>query len=166
MKSIFLTLITALFIVSCSEKKSNNNTQITGNIKGFTNGMLYLQKMNDSILVTLDSVKMQSDSNFKFDFDLESPEMMYLVINRGVTNSIDNNLPVFVESGTIEVNTELKYFYANAKITGSKNHELYSQFQKINSKFKSEELEISKEKFDAVRFNRINDVDSINRKLA
>lgn len=166
MKSLFLTLISALFIVSCSEKKSDSNTHITGNIKGFTNGMLYLQKMNDSVLVTLDSVKMQSDSNFKFDFDLESPEMMYLVINRGVTNSIDNSLPVFVESGTIDVNTELKYFYANAKITGSKNHELYSQFQKINSKFKSEELEISKEKFDAVRFNRIKDVDSINRKLA
>ena len=57
---------------------------------------------------------------FKFDFDLESPEMMYLVINRGVTNSIDNSLPVFVESGTIDVNTELKYFYANAKSQGPK----------------------------------------------
>jgi hypothetical protein len=165
MKKIILALTTALLIVSCAEKKSDSNTQITGNIKGFTSGMLYLEKMNDSVFVAIDSVKMTSDSNFKFDFDLESPEMIYLVVNRGVTNSIDNSLPVFAEPGKITVNTELKYFFANAKITGSKNHELYEQFQKINTKFKNEELEISKEKYDAIRFNRLQDVDSIERKL-
>lgn len=165
MKNTIFALLTVLLLVSCFDKNSDNNTHITGNIKGFTNGMLYLQKRNDSALVTIDSVKMQSDSNFKFDLNLESPEMMYLVINRGVTNSIDNSLPIFMEPGTIQVATELKYFYANAKITGSKNHELYEQFQKINSKFKNDELNIGKERFDAIRFNRLQDVDSIDKKL-
>lgn len=166
MKNTIFALLSALIIVSCSDKKSDSNTHITGKIKGFTNGMLYLQKMNDTVLVTIDSVKMQSDSNFKFDFDLDSPEMMYLVINRGVTNSIDNSLPIFIEPGTIQVDTELKYFYANAKITGSKNNDLFKEFQKINTKFRSQELEISKERYDAVRFNRLKDLDSIDKKLA
>lgn len=165
MKKIILGLATALFIASCAEKKADTNTHIKGTIKGLTNGMIYLQKMNDSVFVAIDSVKMDGSSDFKFDFNLDSPELMALVINRGVTNSIDNSLPIFVEPGTINIDSDLKLFYANAKVTGSKNHELYEQFQKVNKKFNSELLEISKEKFDAVRFKRLNDVDSINTKL-
>lgn len=165
MKNSIIASLIALLIMSCAENKPETNTHITGTIKGFTNGMLYLKKRNDTLWVAIDSVKMQRGSNFKFDFDLESPEMLYLVVNRGATNSIDNSLPVFAEPGTINVNTTLKYFFANAKVTGSKNHERYEQFQKINSKFTSEELLIAKEQFDAVRFNRLQDVDSIVQKL-
>ncbi len=165
MKNLLLALSAALFITSCTEKKADTNTHITGNIKGFSNGMLYLEKMNDSIFAVIDSLKIEGDYNFKFDFNLDSPEMVYLVINRGITNSIDDNLPVFAEPGTINVDTNLKHFYANAKVTGSKNHELLEQFKKVNGKFKNELLEISKEKFDAIRFNRLQDVDSINAKM-
>ncbi len=165
MKKLLLALSVALFITSCTDKKTDTNTHITGNIKGFSNGMLYLEKMNDSIFVVIDSLKIEGDSNFQFDFNLDSPEMIYLVINRGITKSIDDNLPIFAEPGTINVNTDLKHFYANAKVTGSKNHELLEQFKKVNGKFKNELLEISKEKFDAIRFKRLQDVDSIDVKM-
>ena len=164
MKNRIYALLAALVITSCSDKKSDTNTHITGNIKGFTNGMVYLQKMNDTVLVVLDSVKMKSDSKFQFDFNLDSPELMYIVVDRGVTSSIDNSLPIFAEPGTINVDTELKYFFANAKVTGSKNQELFEQFQKTNTKYNSELLEISKEKYDAMRFKRTQDLDSIAAK--
>lgn len=164
MKNSIYALLTALIILSCTDKKSDSNTHITGNIKGFTNGMVYLQKMNDTVLVVLDSVKMKGDSKFQFDFNLDSPELVYLVVDRGVTNSIDNSLPIFAEPGTINIDTELKYFYANAKVTGSKNQELFEQFQKTNTKYNSELLEISKEKYDAVRFKRVQHLDSITAK--
>jgi hypothetical protein len=164
MKKILISFTTALIIASCTEKKVETNTHITGNIKGLSSGMLYLQKMTDSVSIAIDSLKIDGDSKFKFDFNLESPEMMYLVLDRGVTNSIDNSLPIFVEQGSINVDTELKYFYANAKVTGSKNHELLEEFKKVNGGFKNELLQISKEKFDAVRFNRLKDVDSITKK--
>ena len=165
MKKFLLSFASVLTILSCTEKKPDTNTHITGNVKGLSNGMLYLQKMNDTVLVAIDSVKMEGDSKFQFDLNIDSPEVMYLVINRGVTKSLDNDLPIFVEPGTINVDTELKYFYANAKVTGSKNHELLEQFQKINTKYKTDILEISKEKFDALRFERIQDLDSIEQKL-
>lgn len=165
MKKFLLSFVSVLTILSCTEKKPDTNTHITGNIKGLSNGMLYLQKMNDTVLVAIDSIKMEGDSKFQFDLNIDSPEVMYLVINRGVTKSLDNDLPIFVEPGTIKVDTELKYFYANAKVTGSKNHELLEQFHKINTKYKTEILEISKEKFDALRFERIQDLDSIEQKL-
>ena len=165
MKKFLLSFASVLTILSCTEKKPDTNTHITGNIKGLSNGMLYLQKMNDTVLVAIDSIKMEGDSKFQFDLNIDSPEVMYLVINRGVTKSLDNDLPIFVEPGTINIDTELKYFYANAKVTGSKNHELLEQFHKINTKYKTEILEISKEKFDALRFKRLQDVDSIEQKL-
>lgn len=165
MKKFLLSFVSVLTILSCTEKKPDTNTHITGNIKGLSNGMLYLQKMNDTVLVAIDSIKMEGDSKFQFDLNIDSPEVMYLVINRGVTKSLDNDLPIFVEPGTINVDTELKYFYANAKVTGSKNHELLEQFHKINTKYKTEILEITKEKFDALRFKRLQDVDSIEQKL-
>lgn len=165
MKKFLLSFASVLTILSCTEKKPDTNTHITGNVKGLSNGMLYLQKMNDTVLVAIDSVKMEGDSKFQFDLNIDSPEVMYLVINRGVTKSLDNDLPIFVEPGTINIDTELKYFYANAKVTGSKNHELLEQFQKINTKYKTDILEISKEKFDALRFKRIQDLDSIEQKL-
>ena len=165
MKKFLLSFASVLTILSCTEKKPDTNTHITGNVKGLSNGMLYLQKMNDTVLVAIDSIKMEGDSKFQFDLNIDSPEVMYLVINRGVTKSLDNDLPIFVEPGTINVDTELKYFYANAKVTGSKNHELLEQFQKINTKYKTDILEISKEKFDALRFERIQDLDSIEQKL-
>lgn len=151
--------------MSCTEKNVDSNTHIVGSIKGFSSGMVYLQKMNDSTLITIDSVKMKNDAKFKFDFNLDSPELMYIEVNRGTTNSIDNNLPIFVEPGTITVNSDLDHFYANAKITGSKNHQLFEEFQKINTKYKGELLDISKEKFDAIRFKRLQHVDSIDTKF-
>lgn len=165
MKHLILSLTTALVLMSCAEKNADTNTHIAGTIKGFSSGMVYLQQMSDSTLVTIDSVKMKSDSKFKFDFNLDSPQLMYLELNRGTTKSIDNNLPLFVEPGSITVDSDLEHFYANAKITGSKNHQLFEEFQKINTKYKGELLDISKEKFDAVRFNRLHDVDSIDNKF-
>jgi hypothetical protein len=165
MKNFLLALTATLLIVGCTDKKSTSNTHITGTIKGFSNGMLYLQKMKDTALISIDSLKIEGDSKFQFDFDLASPELMYLVVDRGVSKSLDNSLPIFAEQGTINIDTELKYFYANAKITGSKNHELFEQFQQINRKYTNEVLEISKEKYNALRFNRLQDVDSINSKL-
>ena len=165
MKHLILSLATALLLVSCTDKSAESNTHIMGTVKGFSSGTVYLQKMNDSVFVSIDSVKMTGDSKFQFDFDLDSPEMMNIVLDRGVTKSIDNGLPLFVEPGTITVTSDLDHFYANAKVTGSKNQELFEQFQKVNTKFKGELLEINKEKFDAIRFKRLKDVDSIHTKI-
>lgn len=164
MKHLFYVPALLLVLMSCKEDKPETNTHIIGSIDGFSAGTVYLQKMNDTIMQTIDSVKMMGDSKFQFDFDLESPELVYLTIDRGVTKSVDNSLPIFAEQGTINVNTDLDYFYANAKVSGSENHALFEQFQKVNTKFKSELLQISKEKFDAIRFKRLQDVDSIENK--
>jgi len=165
MKNAVIALFSVLLIISCSKKESDKNLHITGNIKGLQEGKLYLQKIVDTNLVAIDSVILDGQSHFEWHLDIESPEMFYLFLDRGVTNSVDNNLPIFAEPGTINIETDLKHFFAEAKITGSKNQKLYEDYKKINARFINQNLELSKERFDAVRFNRPADIPAIDEKI-
>ena len=51
-----ITLICLLLIVAACSSKKDGNMIVQGKIKGLKKGTLYLQKMNDSILVSVDSI--------------------------------------------------------------------------------------------------------------
>jgi hypothetical protein len=137
MKKILLAALTIITITSCEKKETveGANLHINGNIEGLSQGKLYIQKIQDSSLVVLDSIQIKGDSHFESHLQLDSPEMLYLFLDRGQTKSIDNSLPFFAEPGTITIETTLKEFFAAAKITGSKNQDLWVEFNKINSRF-------------------------------
>lgn len=167
MKKILLA-VAALAIISCAdEKKAEGNLHITGNVKGLKQGKLYIQKISDTAFVALDSIFIDGDSNFKSTLQLDSPEMLYLYLDRGETNSIDNNIMFFAEPGNMTINTTLDKFFADAKITGSKNQKAFEDYRKIMSRFSDSQLALTEEKLRAFQFNRAAniDVDSENAKL-
>jgi hypothetical protein len=137
MKKLALLVSSVLVFIACN--KENNEVaglQLTGNIKGLSQGKIYIQKIQDSTLVILDSIIFKGkNSNFESKIALDEPEMLYIFLDRGQTNSIDNNLPFFAEPVKMELKTTLKQFYADSKITGSKNHELLQKFNEMNQKF-------------------------------
>lgn len=163
MQKIALSIFAALILVACAEKKSDKNLQITGYIKGFTKGKLYIQKIKDSSLVALDTIEVNGDSHFTSNIDLQSPEMLYLFIDRGVSNSIDNNLLFFAEPGKINIETSLRYFTSDAKITGSKNQELYQEYKFVTSKYVDKDLDLLSKKFQAFKNNNENQIEKINK---
>ena len=114
MQKTLVAIFALALLFSCSEKKTDKNLHITGFIKGFKKGTLYIQRIKDTTLVAIDTIKIDGDSNFSSDLKIDSPEMMYLFIDRGVTNSIDNNLPFFVEPGNIKIESSLKTKAANS----------------------------------------------------
>jgi hypothetical protein len=151
MNKSLLSFFACLLIVACGEKKATKNLQITGNIKGLKSGTLYIQKIADTSLVAIDTIKIDGNSHFEIEINIDSPEMLYLSLDRGVTKSIDNDLPFFAEKGKINIETELDYFYANAKITGSKNQDLYNDFRKVNNRFNEQTLDLTQAKFKALK---------------
>ena len=155
MQKTVIALLSLIVLSSCSEKKSNKNLHITGYIKGFKKGTLYIQHIKDTSLIALDSIKIDGDSHFKSDINIDSPEMFYLFLDRGVTNSIDNNLPFFVEPGSINIESSLEFFTADAKITGSKNQELYDEYKKVVSRYVDQNLDLIKKRFDAYKNKNI-----------
>lgn len=152
MNKIIIALLTLVIIISCSEeKKSTNSLEITGNIKGLKKGKLYIQRVQDSTIVVLDSIIVNGKSSFTTTIAIDSPEMLYLYVDRGVSNSMDNNLLFFAEPGKMTIDTELEFFLAKAKVTGSKNQELYDQYKDIISKFNDQQLELVQDELLALK---------------
>ncbi|OAZ04572.1 DUF4369 domain-containing protein [Flavobacterium succinicans] len=164
MKKTILALVALTSIIACTKNESKNNLHLTGNVVGLKKGTLYIQRLKDTTLITIDSIKIEGDSKFETNIPLESPEMFYLSLNRGVSNSLDNNLLFFAEPGNINIETNLDSFLYGAKITGSENHDLYEEFVKINSQFKDENLNIIEQKFKATKFKNIKKLDSLKVK--
>ena len=151
MKKTILAGISLLFVFACSEKKIAKNFEISGTIKGLKKGTLYIQHIVDTSVVTIDTIQIDGNSTFSSAFDLKSPEMLYLYLDRGTSNTIDNRLQFFAEPGKLNIETDLDLFYANAKITGSKNQELYENYKKIASRYNEEQLALTEERFKAIK---------------
>jgi hypothetical protein len=162
MKKTIIAFVTLLILTSCNKNESKTNLHLTGNIKGLKKGTLYIQRVVDTSLVAIDTLIIEGNSKFETDLYLESPEMLYLFLDRGVSNSMDNNLLFFAEPGTINIDTNLDSFIASAKITGSKNQDIYEEYKKINTRFRDQNLDIIQQKFNAIKSNNLKAIDSLN----
>jgi hypothetical protein len=164
MKKSIVAIFSLLLLASCSKEVSKTNLHLTGNIKGLKKGTLYIQRIVDTSLVAIDTINIDGKSTFETDIDLKSPEMLYLYLDRGTTNSLDNNILFFAEPGNITIDTNLDSYIADAKITGSKNQDKYEEYQKINSRFRDENLDMIQLKFKAIKSNNSKVLDSLNAK--
>lgn len=164
MKKSIIVFVTLILLASCNKNESKTNLHIAGNIKGLKKGTLYIQRVVDTTLVAIDTVNIDGSSSFESNLELKSPEMLYLFLDRGVSNSLDNNIPFFAEPGNITIETSLDRYLMDAKITGSKNHEIYEEYKKINSRFTDENLSLIEKKFTAIKNQNTKAVDSLNAK--
>jgi len=164
MKKIILAFVSLVLLASCNKNESKTNLHITGNIKGLKKGTLYIQRIVDTALVAIDTITIDGSSAFESDIDLKSPEMLYLYLDRGTSNSLDNNILFFAEPGTINIDTNLESYISAAKITGSKNQDLFEEYKKINSRFTDEKLTLIEQKFNAIKSNNEKAIDSLSAK--
>ncbi len=148
MKKTIIASVTALLLFACNKNETKGNLHITGNIKGLKNGTLYIQRIVDAKLVAIDTIKIDGSSTFESNLDLKSPEMLYLFLDRGTSNSLDNNLSFFAEPGNIA--------------TGSKNNEIFEEYKKINRGFTEKSLSMIEEKFKAIKSQNTKKADSIS----
>jgi hypothetical protein len=147
MKKIIGVLVLSILMIACSSKKEGNMI-VEGTIKGLKKGTLYLQKMNDTAIFTVDSIAVYGDGNFKLSDNVDSPVMYYLTFNG---NSADKRILFFGSEGRITINDNMKTFGFNPEIIGSKNQLVLDSYMKINNQFKNQRLEFIKKEFDAVK---------------
>ncbi|MCT4699626.1 DUF4369 domain-containing protein [Tenacibaculum haliotis] len=145
MKKLIAICAFSILAFACSSKKEGNMI-VKGQIKGLKKGTLYLQKMNDTVLVSVDSMALLGDDKFILTDDVESPEMYYLTFD-GNTN--EKSLMFFGEKGEITINDKLEEFGFRPAITGSKNQEVMDKFRDIDRKFQNQRLEFIKKDMEA-----------------
>ncbi len=159
MKKIVTTFITGLLLIACSSKKEGNMI-VKGQIKGLKKGTLYLQKMKDTVIVTVDSVALLGNDTFVLSDNVESPEMYYLTFN-GNTN--DKRLLFFGEKGEISITDKIEEFGFKPEITGSQNQIVMDKFREVDQRFNNQRLELIKKEFEAKKENDELLLDEVNK---
>lgn len=151
-----------VLLISCNkEDHGDANLHITGNIKGLKQGKLYIQKVVDTTLVAIDTIVFNGKSTFESHIKIAEPEMLYLFLDRGQTNSVDNNVKFFAEPGNMKIESSNEEFFLRAKITGSENQKLYEDFLKIKSRFVNQNLELVAKNIEATKNSNVKQLDSI-----
>lgn len=164
-------LLGASLLASCSkETKGTDNLTITGKIEGLKQGKVYLYHVQDTVFTAIDSVVFDGkSSNFAFKHHLESPEMLFLSLDRGHSNSIDNQLAFFAEPGAMTIETTLKNFYKDAKVQGSQSNELYNEYLKSRTLITDRQNDLYIALFEAQKTANTAQLDSlqgVSKKLA
>jgi len=150
MKNIFSCLILISLFISCNKSKTGSLI-VNGQIEGLKKGTVYLQKFKDTLLVSVDSIQLNGNSNFTLVDELETPEIYYIAMDK----TGDNRISFFGEKGEISIISKLSKFSTSAKITGSSNQVLLEEHSKMIQQFNGRQLDLIKEKFDAQKSNDI-----------
>lgn len=145
MKKIIALFAIALVAFACSSKKEGNMI-VKGQIKGLKKGTLYLQKMKDTLLVSVDSMALLGDDKFILTDNIESPVIYYLTFDG---NTTDKHIMFFGEEGEITINDKIEEFGFKPEIKGSKNQEVMDEYRKINQRFIDQRLDFVKKEVEA-----------------
>lgn len=141
----FSFLFLAFLIISCNEKQ--HDLIVKGHIKDLKKGTIYLKKVNDTVLVTVDSLVVNGNSQFELHSNIESPEIFFLYLDKN--SSEKDRITFFADKGITEINTSLKNFVYDAKINGSAQQKTLEEYQAIMSRMQNRNLELIKEHFEA-----------------
>lgn len=139
MKYLFTLLTVFFLVVSCS--KNEKEMHLTGQVKGLKKGTILLQKFEDTVLVSVDSVQVNGDANFEFSEEIESPEIYYLYLRLKDGTLLDDRITFFAEPGEISINTTLKSFELDAKIEGSKNEAALNDYRMLMKRYSDKNLD-------------------------
>ncbi|MGY3795016.1 DUF4369 domain-containing protein [Aquimarina sp. 433] len=153
MQRISVILLLSILFFSCSTPKKEGNVSISGTVKGLKKGTLYLQKIQDTILVNLDSLVIEGDPQFAFQTNVEEPEIHYLFLDKHDGSQYNDRIDFFAEPGQITINTSLNGFEKDAIIAGGKNQTKLVEYNKMNKRFKDRNLRIIKEDYEAKKQN-------------
>ena len=138
---------------------------VSGNIDGLKKGTIYLQKQQDSIIVSIDSILVDGNSNFKLETEINEPDIYYLYLDKNDGDSLNDIITFFGNNGEINIKTSLKNFDSSYEISGSKNTELLQEYLSIIRKFNLQNLDLLELFYKAQIENNQIRIDSVNTQI-
>ena len=93
----YIKYIFLLLFFKCTSD-TDKNLNISGSIKGLRKGKLYLQKyINDTMLINIDSLKIDGLENFEFNDSLGEAQFYFLALKKDETDTTFQKIPFFAE---------------------------------------------------------------------
>ena len=152
--NIFLILI--LLATACSQP--SKTMTVNGSIKGFQKGTLYLQRVDDGRFLTLDSLAMNSTTDFELGYDLEEAELLFLSFSEDINAE---RITFFADKGVTTIHTSLKRFKYDAQIEGGTQQQLLDTYYKNIGRFKDQRLEAMEGQLNAEKEGNQDQADSL-----
>jgi uncharacterized protein DUF4369 len=160
MKYLFSTLSLLFVLLGCSSP-SEQEMLLTGEVKGLKKGSLFLQKLEDTLFISVDSMLVDGTPVFNFSDEIISPEMYYLTLTFQDSSNLVKRLPFFAEPGKINIQTTLKDYESKAVITGSRNQEKIDEYNSLMKRYNDQNLDLIEQGFTA----RMSGNDSLSNEL-
>ena len=142
MKKCLWSLLIVGLIIGCNSEPDANEMTVSGQVKGLKKGTLFLQYVQDSLLVTVDSLQVRGDGQFSFTTSLDSPQIYYLYLDKEDNNEINDRITFFAEPGSISINTSWNAFDTDAEIEGSETQKKLEEYLAVMSRFNAINLEL------------------------
>ena len=161
-----LVFLLALGFVACGKETKEGNLTVSGKIEGLKEGTIFLQKIQDTTLINLDSLVVDgNEPSFVFTTTIEEPEVLYIYLEKKDFNDFNDRAEIFAEPGEMTFNTTLRRFLNDVEVTGSKNHEDLVAFKAFMTKFNTKELMLLRDGMDAQKEEDVKKVQEINTKI-
>ena len=128
-----------LFLVfSCNINQEN--FEISGNINGLKNGVIYLIESNSiEQEIILDSTTVDSSSSFLLKGYIKNPQILKVRLGESNTNEIE----FFAEIGEMKLNTSNKRFQFDAQFSGSRHQKNLDEFNSYLIKFEEKDIDLT-----------------------
>ncbi|MDC8004514.1 DUF4369 domain-containing protein [Aureisphaera galaxeae] len=147
----FLSIpLLCLLLSSCGGTVENQMT-LTGEIKGLKKGSLYLQKLEDTLFISLDSMEVDGNSQFEFSAQVDSPEIHYLTLTFADSSNTVKRIPFFAEAKAMTVATDLNQYEIEASVNGSTNHEKLEQYLTLLERYQNKKLDLIEQGLNALK---------------
>ncbi len=150
MKYLF-TIATLLLLLTSCGNNSNTTMNVIGEIKGLKKGTILLQRLNDTVFTTMDSLVVDGSSNFNFSEELDSPEVFYLTLKFDDSITAQKQIAFFAEAGEISIQSNLKNYELDTKITGSVNQQKWEEHALLIERYNNKNLDLIEERLNAFR---------------
>lgn len=157
MKKVLVVCL-LLLIVACSQEKELGNMVVQGKIKGLKKGTLYLQKMRDTVVVSVDSIRLFGEDTFTLTDNITSSEMYFLNLDQN-----QSTLSFFGEEGTITINDQIEKFGVAPLIEGSSNQKVLEDYKEVAKKFQGKQLDLLAANLQAQKDNDLETSQSLRK---
>jgi len=147
-------LVVILLTISCGKDKKTNFT-LNGYVKGLKKGTVYLQKQQDSLMVTLDSLEIKGEPNFELHTNLEEPEILILKLDKN--DDEENYVSFFADTGVTYIRSTRKLFNFNAEIIGSKQQEVLEEYLSTLTRLNNRNLDMLQSNFESKSATSFNE---------
>ena len=156
-KHIFILMLGAL-VTACQQNKGMN---LQVEVQGLKKGMLYIESIQDSLLVALDSVKIRGDNQVELNVALDQPEMLYLHLDKNDENDFNDRLLFFAEQGEMSIQSSREAFENDAVVIGSKTDSIYRIYREVLTSFAKRDIELFQLSIDPEYATKLDSISNL-----